>query len=50
MNFLENYNEIELDNKVTPLICAVYFGKYDVVKLLLENVSLDADQASDETG
>ncbi|KRX04938.1 Ankyrin repeat-containing domain [Pseudocohnilembus persalinus] len=50
MNFVEPHQEVDIDNKVTPLISAVYLGKLDVVKLLLENPTIDPDMASQESG
>ncbi len=42
MNFLEPFAEIELDNKISPLICAVYYGRNDMVKMFLDR-TLDID-------
>ncbi len=50
LNFLETLSEIEIDTKITPLICASYLGRYDIVKMILENPNIDIDQESSEIG
>jgi ankyrin repeat protein len=50
MNFLEPFPEIELDTLISPLIVASFLGRYDVVRLLLENPSIDIDFSSEDTG
>lgn len=35
INYLEPYSEIEVDTKISPLICACYLGRLEIVKLLL---------------
>ncbi len=43
MNFLEHFAEVEIDNRISPLICASYLGRVEIVKLLLENEGIDVD-------
>eukprot|EP01016_Furgasonia_blochmanni_P034527 TRINITY_DN3738_c0_g1_i7.p1 TRINITY_DN3738_c0_g1~~TRINITY_DN3738_c0_g1_i7.p1 ORF type:complete len:331 (+),score=41.70 TRINITY_DN3738_c0_g1_i7:138-1130(+) len=50
MNFLVEFDEVEIDTKITPLICACYFGRSDIVKMLLSNPTIDVDLATDESG
>ncbi|CAD8161611.1 unnamed protein product [Paramecium pentaurelia] len=50
INFLEQFNEIELDQKISPLICACYLGRLEIVKLLLSNCQVDVDLASVDSG
>lgn len=50
INFLESFPEIELDEKISPLILASYLARFDLVKMMLENNSLDIDQASESIG
>jgi len=35
VNYLEPYSEIEVDSKISPLICSCYLGRLEIVKLLL---------------
>ncbi|CAD8083796.1 unnamed protein product [Paramecium sonneborni] len=50
INFLEQFNEIEVDQKISPLICACYLGRLEIVKLLLSNQQVDVDLASMDSG
>lgn len=50
MNFLEPFSEAEIDTRITPLICACFYGRNEIVKLLLENLQIDIDQSSEEAG
>ena len=50
MNFLEVFPEADIDVRITPLICACYYGRNDIVKMLLENESIDIDMGSEEAG
>lgn len=43
MNFLESFPEIDLDEKMSPLILASYLARFDVVKMILDNPTLDID-------
>ena len=46
VNFLEPFAEAEIDIEITPLICACYFERKDVIKMLMKNKSLDFDLSS----
>jgi hypothetical protein len=46
VNFVESYSEIEVDSKISPLICACFLGRLEIVKMLLQNESVDVDLAS----
>lgn len=50
LNFLEHFNEIEFDMRISPLICAAYLGRLEIVKLILSNGSIDVDLASEDSG
>ena len=50
LNYLEAFNEIEVDSKISPLICACYLGRIDIVRFLLMNESIDVDLASEDSG
>lgn len=46
LNFLEEFNELEIDSRVTPLIVASHLGKIEIVKLLLQNENIDINLGS----
>lgn len=50
LNCLEPLSEIELDQFISPLICACHLGRYEIVKYILENESIDLDLASKTIG
>lgn len=50
LNYLKEYNEINLDNKINPLLCASYLGRADIVKYFLQNPGIDVDLASIDAG
>ncbi|KAM3129450.1 hypothetical protein pb186bvf_018442 [Paramecium bursaria] len=50
LNFLEPFSEIEVDAKISPLICACYLGRLEIVRLLLQNICLDVDLGSEDSG
>lgn len=50
MNFLEAFTEADIDAKITPLVCACYYGRNDIVKMLLENETIDIDMSTEEAG
>lgn len=50
LNYLKEYNEINLDTKINPLLCACYLGRADIVKYILQNPTIDVDFASVDAG
>jgi len=50
LNYLKEYNEINLDTKIHPLLCACYLGRSEIVKYILQNPSIDIDLGSFEAG
>jgi ankyrin repeat protein len=50
INYLEPYTEIEVDSRISPLICACYLGRMEIVKMLLMNESIDVDLATEDSG
>lgn len=50
LNFLKEYNEINLDTKIHPLLCACYLGRCEIVKYILMNPSIDIDLGSMDSG
>lgn len=50
MNFSEEFPEIEIDQKVSPLHCSTYLGKLEITKMILHNPSIDIDIASYPSG
>ena len=50
LNFLKEYNEINLDTKIHPLLCACYLGRSEIVKYILQNPSIDIDLGSLDSG
>lgn len=48
LNFLESFPEIEIDKEVTPLIVAAHLGRVEIVKLLLENESINVNVGSND--
>ena len=50
LNFLEPFDQIELDNKITPLICATSLGRVEFVNIILENDTVDINLATESSG
>ena len=50
LNYLDSYNELNLDNKISPLVLASHLGRYDIVKMFLENPGIDVDYHTEEAG
>lgn len=50
LNYLEECKDAEIDNKISPLICACSLGRIDCVRLLLENDLIDPNLASEKCG
>ena len=44
------FEEMEIDTKITPLVCACYLGRIEIVKLFMENELIDLDLATEEYG
>ena len=47
---MENFPEVEIDTKISPLILSCYLGRLDITKFLLTSKNIDIDFASDESG
>ena len=47
LNFSHFIAEIELDEKVSPLVLATYLGKIEMVKLCLQNTAIDIDMGTE---
>ena len=43
LNFLEEHRKSDLDELISPLACAAYLGRKQIVELLLEIPSVDID-------
>ena len=50
MNYLEEFKDIEVDNLISPLHLASFTGKVEIVKLLLENETIDLDLPTKDSG
>ncbi len=47
LNFTHYISEVELDEKVSPLVLACYIGKLELVKLCLQNTDIDIDMGTE---
>ena len=43
LNYLVEDSDIQFDQKVSPLLCACYIGKIEVVMMILDNEGIDID-------
>lgn len=48
LNWLEPHPKTDLDELISPLTCAAFLGRADMVEILLENPSLDLEMATVE--
>ena len=48
MNYKTEFDEIFLDNKVTPLTLACFLGKTDIIKLILSSQTIDVDLGTED--
>jgi len=48
LNFLEDFSEVEIDIGITPLILTAHLGRVEILKMILENESLDVNKGSQE--
>lgn len=48
INWLEPHPKTDLDELVTPLTCAAFLGRTELVEVLLQNESLDLELATVE--
>ena len=48
INWLEPHPKTDLDELVTPLTCAAFLGRSDIIGVLLQNDSLDLEMATVE--
>lgn len=50
LNYLIEFKDLEIDSLISPLICACYLGRIEMVRLFMENESIDLDLESSEYG
>jgi len=48
LNYLEDFNEIEIDVGITPLIVTAHLGRLEILKMILENESVEVNKGSQE--
>ena len=48
INWLEPHAKTDLDELVSPLTCAAFLGRSDIIEVLLNNASLDLEMATVE--
>mmetsp|Transcript_784 Transcript_784/g.1180 ORF Transcript_784/g.1180 Transcript_784/m.1180 type:complete len:189 (+) Transcript_784:209-775(+) len=48
INWLEPHAKTDLDELVSPLTCAAFLGRAEIIELLLKNASLDLEMATVE--
>ena len=48
LNWLEPHPKTDLDELISPLTCAAFLGRSDIVELLLKNASIDLEMATVE--
>ena len=46
LNYRNNCGDLIIDNELTPLLVAVFLGKNEIIKLLLENETIDVNMES----
>ena len=47
LNFAIYFTEVDLDDKITPLVLASYLGRIELVKMCLSNSAIDIDYGSE---
>lgn len=47
LNFNYYFTDLEIDEKVTPLVLASYLGRIEIVKMCLKNQGIDMDMGSE---
>ena len=48
LNWLEAHPKTDLDELISPLTCAAFLGRSDIVQFLLKNESIDLEMATIE--
>lgn len=48
LNWLEPHAKTDLDELVSPLTCAAFLGRADIVQLMLQNPQLDLEMTTEE--
>lgn len=48
LNWLEPHPKTDLDELISPLTCAAFLGRTDIVEFLLQNTSIDLEMATVE--
>ena len=46
LNWLEAHPKTDLDELITPLTCAAFLGRADIIQFLLKNESIDLEMAT----
>ena len=50
VNFLYAFDEANIDKKIAPIHLAAFIGKQDIMKLLLNNPTIDIDLETEPSG
>lgn len=50
MNFKAEYESVELDQSVTPLVVASFLGRTEIAKLLIDSKVVDINATTETTG
>jgi hypothetical protein len=48
LNWLEAHSKTDLDELISPLTCAAFLGRIEVLELLLENPTIDLEFVTQE--
>lgn len=48
LNWLEAHPKLDLDDRISPLTCAAFLGRLQVIQLLLESPTIDLEFTTQE--